>query len=468
MFRCAVRVNEIVELKLFIEPDCQSWGEHVSRAVHHDGSLAGRTMAEWKAITRRELGLATDRPIVATGHQTLLWHPGILAKYLAVDAFVAGGNGKYATANLIVDQHADGFGSFEIPVRKRDGSFGIRQIELTRPRPGVPMGLHESFEPESPPSLDGLNPALPSVSTGVETIYKAVAAHANEANAARQMAAALNDLMRPWAKPTPAACASAFVNTQFGRALLEKIVDDPQLCARLYNEAVAAVPDAGVGPLLVRDDYVELPLWRIREDGARMHAYDSDVEKLLDGDDIKLMPRALFMTALLRLVVCDLFVHGKGGANYDRAMELWARSWLDLDPCPIAVVSADVLLPLRGDEEESITVDDAILAHRKLWHEPAGRDAKAEYIKKIAAAPRRSAERKRLYLAMQEELEKHREARADDIKRSAENVERARRMENDRAIALRRDWAFPLYPRESIDALASAVGDRLNCAAGVG
>jgi hypothetical protein len=389
-----------------------------------------------------------------------------------VNAFVGGGRrgepATFATANLIVDQHADGFGTYEIPVRKRDGSLGAKQIELTRPRPGVPMGLHESFAPFEPPQLGDMKPALPSVAAGVDAIHKAIGAHVDEANAARQMAAALNDLMRPWVRPMPPVCASEFVRTEFGRELLRKMVEDPQRCAHLYNDAVTATPEAGIGPLLARDDYVELPLWRIREGGVRAHGYDSDAERLLDGDDIKLMPRALFMTAMLRLVVCDLFVHGRGGANYDRAMELWVRSWLDVEPCPIAVVSADVRIPLRGEGEESISADDAIRAQRKLWHEPAGGDAKVEYIKNIANAPRRSAERKRLFLAMQESLEKQRQARADDMKLAAENVDWARRMDNDLAIALRRDWAFPLYSKESIDALAGAVADRLNCAAGVG
>ena len=460
-----------MNFRLFIEPQCPQWSALLSRASQHDGgAIAGKTLAEWKAITRRELGLAVDRPIIATGHQTLLWHPGILAKYLAVDAFARRFkvNGREpATANLIVDQHADGFGTFEIPVRRADGSLDIKRVELTPSRPGVPMGMHEPFDPGPAPKWDSIEPALPSVRDGVKAIYRAVSAHRDAPNAALQMAGALNDLMRLWVRPMPPACATEFIKTSFGRALLQKMVEDPQQCARLYNEAVRAVPEAGIGTLLIRDDYVELPLWLIREDGTRAHAYDGDVESMFDGNDIKLMPRALFMTAMLRVVVCDLFVHGRGGANYDRAMEIWVRSWLGVEPHPIAVVSADVRLPLREEEEHAPSVENAIREYRRLWHNPGVGDVKQEYIKMIAGAPRRSAERKQLFLAMHEKLEIARQGRTSDVERAAGVIEIARRSACDRAIAGRRDWAFPLYPRENIDGLAGALAERLGCAAGV-
>src|SRR5207237_6310283 len=143
--------------------------------------------------------------------------------------------------------------------------------------------------------------------------------------------------------------------------------------------------------LLIRPDYVELPLWRIRPDGTRMHAYDSDVETGLGSGQWSvvsdqrteqaeskiqnpkskippLLPRALFMTALVRLGMCDLFVHGFGGANYDRAMEVWIRDWLGVDVGPIAVVSATLRLTLKFDEDCAADVEKVHNAARMLWH----------------------------------------------------------------------------------------------------
>ena len=117
---------------------------------------------------------------------------------------------------------------------------------------------------------------------GVDRIYAAVKrAHHDQPDAALQMAHALADLMRPWVKPMTHITASDLVETSLSRAMMMEMVRDPHACAHAYNAAVRAVPEAGVGPLLIRDDYVELPLWRLAPDGRRMRAYDNDLERWL-------------------------------------------------------------------------------------------------------------------------------------------------------------------------------------------
>lgn len=449
--------------ELFIEPSCSQWVELVRQSRSAHTALFGKTLCEWRSDVRRELGLAADRRIVATGHQTLLWHPGILAKYLAVHAF-AEVHGC-ATANLIVDQHADGFGTYEIPVRRRDGSLATQRIELTVPQPGVPMGLHDAFAPKR--ARGDWVAALPSVERGVQQIHDAVSAHRDAPNAALQMARALNDLMRPWVDPMPAVTATSLVQSSLGRALIEEMVRDPHNAAELYNKAVSAVPEAGIGPLLVRDDYVELPLWRIRN-GQRLHAYDNDAEAWLAGEaDFELMPRALFMTALIRLAMCDLFVHGIGGARYDRAMELWLDGWLGVMPAPKAVATADVRLPLI-DDAPAPDVEAARQAYRSLWHDPADGDArpsaaKQQWLEQVEAAPPRSPKRRTLFYDMHEALQRLRDERSAAIEAARQKLETAEAHRRDREIAQRRDWAFALYPDELIDELASSVTDALGC-----
>jgi hypothetical protein len=264
--------------------------------------------------------LDVERAVIATGHQTLLWHPGILSKFLVVEAFAK--RHDLGRANLIVDQHAEGFGSFDIPIRRSEGALGVRRIELCRPRKDVPMARHEPFTPL--PLPQPLLAALPSVEVGARSIFDAVSAHRNESNAAMQMAQALEDLMEPWCQPMPGVCSSDLVRTGLARAMLQEMARDPQRCAESYNRAVLSLPEVGV-PTLSSGDYVELPLWRIRPDGRRMRAYDNDVEQAIGGggslgesakSKAELLPRALFMTVLVRLCMCDLFIHGTGGANY--------------------------------------------------------------------------------------------------------------------------------------------------------
>lgn len=476
-----------MNIDVTIQPTCTRWMELIS--TKPQGCLLGRSLSDWRRKTREELGLATDREILATGHQALLWHPGILIKYMLVDA-MAQAHG-WATANLIVDQHAEGFGDFDIPMRRADGSLMVRRLELCRPkpRPGVPMGLHEAFTPPRPPS--DLSGTQSSVREGVKRIFEAVYAHRTASNAALQMAAAIADLMQPWVKPLPNVTATNLINTTLARSLMQLMIDDPWRCAACYNRAVQSLPEAGVGTLLIRDDYVELPLWRIRPDGRRMRAYDNDLERVVGSetgapvspreyskhnqshDDAALpllLPRALFMTALVRLGMCDLFIHGTGGGNYDRAMERWIRDWLGIDVGSIAVATATMHLPLLGDDDDDdddepqLDVQQAMQNARKLWHDPEAGDDKVssnpgpekrQLLAWVMEAPRRSSERRARFVQMHERLATMREQRVKTVQAAQEQAKLAQRQAADALIAMRRDWAFPLYPASMLDQLAA-------------
>ena len=230
------------------------------------------------------------------------------------------------------------------------------------------------------------------------------------------MAHALADLMRPWVKPMTHITASDLVETSLSRAMMMEMVRDPHACAHAYNAAVRAVPEAGVGPLLIRDDYVELPLWRLAPDGRRMRAYDNDLERWLHQpcSAPRLMPRALYMTALLRLGMCDLFVHGTGGAVYDVAMEQWIESWLGVTPAPKAVASATLTLPLTEPGDIEVDPIRACAEARRAWHNPEPPDprketgepgeVKRELLAAIEQAPRGSLRRRLAFFAMHEQL----------------------------------------------------------------
>jgi len=472
-----------VTIDLTIQPDCPQIVAQCRDRT--EGTLAGFSLGQWHEKTRRELGLATDRPIIATGHQSLLWHPGILAKYLLVDAIAR--LNRVATANLIVDQHAGDYGSFEVPLRRPDGSLGVRRLRLTNVRKDEPMGLHEPFTPPQAPR--NLPAAADSVLPGIEQIFDACYAHRDAPNAALQMGLALADLMKPWVRAMPNVTATDLVETSLARAIMKKMVDDPWHCAACYNRAVAAVPEAGIGRLQVRDDYVELPLWRIRDDRRRMHAYDNDVERCLSGDANApaLLPRALFMTALIRLGMCDLFVHGTGGARYDRAMELWIREWLGVKPAPIAIATATLRLDLARDDEEPLDLETELRAARRVWHDPEKEDstlrategaetegdgtrrlsqAKSDLLATINAQPRRSAARREAFFAMHRRLAEMRDENEQIIDCAQQRADVARRQTDEAPIISRRDWPFRLYPEAAIDALAEAIHQRVApCAA---
>src|SRR5690606_40978326 len=103
---------------------------------------------------------------------------------------------------------------------------------------------------------------------------------------------------------------------------------------------------------------VELPLWRVDREGRRHRAFLHDLE--MDGT---LYPRALMMTALARLGLCDLFIHGTGGGRYDQVTERWMYEWLKVKLAPMAVATASIHLPFKS--VQTTGVQAARIAYRR-------------------------------------------------------------------------------------------------------
>ncbi len=449
------------------EPPCAAWPAVLDAPP--DGEIFGHRQSAWRERTRRELGLDPTRPIVATGHQALLWHPGILAKYMLVDAYAR--LNDVATANLIVDQHVGSFGRIDAPIRREDGTLAVQAVDLLDARPDVPMGLHEAVAPDRPePWSPRRRPALESVEHGLARMLEAVGRHADAPNAAWQMARALSDLMSRWVRRMPGVTATDLIGTALARRMLEAMVHDPHECIRLYNRAVQSIPEAGISTLLVHRETVELPVWRIDEQGRRRKAYSHHIESFLDGEMIRLMPRALFMTALVRLGMCDIFIHGTGGANYDRTMEQWIRQWLGVETGAAGVCTATVRLPLPRSDDDADNPGDAVARLRRSEHDPvqdpaAGGGgggsgpsaAKQAWLDAIGRLPRRSKQRREAFYAMHDWLDQERAAHADRLKAARQNVARAHRHAAEAQIRDRRDWPFAMYPEDQIDALRGRV-----------
>ncbi len=145
-------------------------------------------------------------------------------------------------------------------------------------------------------------------------------------------------------------------------------------------------------------------------------------------------------------------------------MERWARSWLGLQPSPVAVATATLRLPLRRADEPYIDLAEALHSARRAFHDPDGSATRGRpgpgkrlLLDAINDAPRNSERRFRAFTRMQEELDALRTENMVVLESARRNVETAQHQARENPIADRRDWAFPLYPREMIDEMADAV-----------
>jgi hypothetical protein len=72
-----------------------------------------------------------------------------------------------------------------------------------------------------------------------------------------------------------------------------------------------------------------------------------DALSRMEEHEVRLRPRAVLTTLVSRLLVADVFVHGIGGAAYDRITDDVVRRLTGCDPPRHAVVSGTLRLPLE-------------------------------------------------------------------------------------------------------------------------
>jgi hypothetical protein len=387
-------------------------------------SLQGRPLPVARAMARAELfrasadylaGLGIEAPpavaddalVVASGHQPELFHPGVWVKNFATGA-LADPRG-WASAHLIVDNDLPKSASIRVPGLE-GGRLRAAPVEFDASTPELPyeewsvrdMDLFGSFAERVKARLGGLI-AHPLI----ETFWpRAVAAarSADRPRIGRVFAAARRGLerdwgLRNWDVPMSRLCTG----DAFGWFLSHILAQLPRFRA-IHNAALARyraahrirshshpVPDLGGDggwleapfwawraerprrrPLLARQGAKRLALRMAGEDAPFLElplTADGEaccaVERMraLDALGVRIRTRALTTTMFARLLVCDLFVHGIGGAKYDELGDAVAREFFGFEPPGYLTLSMTLRLGLPGD---GVTPDDTRLLRRAL------------------------------------------------------------------------------------------------------
>jgi hypothetical protein len=445
--------------------------------------------------TREALGLPTDRPVVLSGHQPGLWHAGILAKLYALRAIAD--RAAAAAAWLVVDQDTTDPATLRVPVRPEgaarngegDASSGTSddRVELARwpagddgaqptTPPDTPVGRLPALSPAAPDAALLARAALPSVRAGLLAAHAALQRHARAGSRAEQFANAALELAGEPAMPR--LYATSLAATPGFAWLVERLRADPIAAARAYNDAVARHPSARVAPLLIDEarSRIEVPLWVLPAGaGPRRRAFSVD----LDAEPSALAPRALLQTAFCRLFVCDLFIHGTGGAGtdgnggYDAMTSDWLARWLPqtapIPPAPptlapVVTISATLLLPLS--ERAPVTPEQVArarwLAHRvahdpTLLAEPGAGLMKRALARLASDARRPHADRAALFARLRALTRDAADAQPARVRRHADQARALAEQARADALLADRTWPFPLHAPEALAALRAGL-----------
>jgi len=454
------------------------------------------------------LGLPLDRAIVMSGHQAEIWHCGILAKWFATQSLA---QSQQAHAAWIVVDHDTNdptlihypSKSSTITVDAATPSRAVWRWAETGPSAASNDGAHVPTSSRAPTYV--AEPPDKSVCWSSELsnrlgrlVAALVASRDGSTSLAEQVTRAMTTLLAPThGLPAPSTLfASQLSRTPIFQSLLRAMLADPVACVEAYNMAATSVPDGGIRPLRL-DSHVELPLWSIARSRKpvlldRSLDLSQDISSTTNSlnDHAALAPRALLMTAALRLGTCDLFIHGLGGGLYDQVTDAWINTWLErvADPAlrelrdarrsatgsymaPTLVVSATARLDFGTVQVPAPEIlDRAIWKAHHARHEPSlldgaiGSGRKRELVDAIAQA-KASGDRDgalATYRGLHAMLDAQRASHQTSLAAFDSAASSARAARGLSSVVHDRTWAFPLHSQETLIALRDTVAKSLH------
>ncbi|MDQ7828996.1 MAG: hypothetical protein QN122_07090 [Armatimonadota bacterium] len=374
------------------------------------GPLRREARTEALLLARRytaALGLAvpggTDAEapdlLFVTGHQPVFPHPGIWVKYLLLDRLARPGAPGLV---VVVDSDAMDDLAVEVPALAVETAPGLpRLVERRREvlRHGSPDRPYEGQPPPDEAEWAGF---LERVGRHLATLpdpelhRRWAAFTALGRPQADSLAAFLTVLRRRYEGPRRLLDlpVSLLAGTAAFRRFVLAVARDARRFAEIHNRHLEAyrarhrirTTAQPFSNLEVAGDRVELPFWclvegrraRLVADLARRR-WGPDGEALVpipsgphapEFDALPVRPRALTLTAFVRLCLADLFVHGVSGGRYDRVTDAVVQAYFAVAPPTYAVASATLHLPLRGATDPAAARQAVQRALQDARHNP--------------------------------------------------------------------------------------------------
>ena len=434
-------------MNITLEPSPSEWRVR-RRAASHLGAAV-------RASRAHEGGPAPRAPTVASGHQAAIWHAGIAAKLFATLAAARATDARALW--LVVDNDDAPVDAIGVAVANDEGL--ARRVELTLSGAAGGRSPRSSAFEATARDVGASTLAPPFELKHLERVCEAINAHRDAPSAGHQVTRAAIDLLGVDRDELELVAVSEIAQTGAFRVFVRRMFEDPEACATAYNRAVHEYPDAGLTPLVSHPARGwELPVWRVDGSNTRRRVFSGDAL----GGLGPVLPRALSLTAFARTELCDLFVHGTGGAAYDGATEHWMSSWQDAELVPIGVATATVYPEVEGERPDDQSVARAVWRAHHARHTPAlladgsAQDEKNDLISRIAESAD-PTQRQLRFNAMHRLLERTRIERAPALSAIEREAARLAALADEQRVLMDRTWAAPLLGERVVEALREDV-----------
>jgi hypothetical protein len=447
-----------------------------------DVRIQNVTLSELRRQSRQWLGHDDGQPLIADGHQTELYHPGVWVKSVLANETATRLSGS--AVHFAVDTDAPKHLSLRWP----GGSEAI--TDDARLNSAHWSGLLDS---PTPRHLAELDEALARATFERTPMVGDVLASLRRLSLEQtKLSPALTNAMHEvdWKLGLRhhAMLASPVWESRTFLVFLHHLIARAGEFATAYNAALAEyrkrnkvrTPTRPMPDLAAFDDSAELPLWldELATGGrTRPSAFAADggyVVTLQNGDEfhfdpaadgfeaadrlaawlrknqLRFSPRALVLTMFLRLCVADQFIHGIGGGRYDQVTDLIIANYFNIAPPAFGVTTATMYLPEAAGRVQ-ICVPCVEREGHTLRHAVLG-DAKQSYLRRIEQAPRHSPQRYQVFAQMHRELAGAMTTHPE-IQAWQHRLEEAQQRESAEAVLFDRELFYALQPADRLEAM---------------
>ena len=340
--------------------------------------LLDSTLAACRRNVRSRVTGDADQLIIVTGHDPGFIHPGVWAKHIVASRLAAALSG--AAINLVVDSDTPKATVLAVP-SVIDGNVTVTSI------PSVPIASGISFEDAKPLGADELADWCGRIESAMGDRF--VASQMPRFGEGLRAAPGGSD----WVDQIVAARVA--IESDLGVTLTDKRISrawhSPLLLDMLlnadrfassYNRALAEYRTSNrvrgaqrpIPDLRRANGRQEAAVWVQRPDNPRRRLFVErrgstltlfaentelctipvrDLQSCGDLETLhralgawRIRPRALTLTLWARLLLADLFIHGIGGAKYDRITDTIIADYYGIAPPVMACVSATLHLDL--------------------------------------------------------------------------------------------------------------------------
>lgn len=448
------------------------------------------TYRETPAVTK------LSGPLLLTGHQAELFHPGVWYKnfmlsHLAVERQGVG-------VHLIIDTDTFHGAGVRVPTGTTDAPR-VETIAMDQPAGSLPVehrkvqdrALFDSFGQRVADTIAPLvpDPLIRAWWPSVVEALPRVDGHLGMA-----IAQARHQLEADWGASSlelpMSKCCELDSFHDFAAALLQHA---DELHAA-YNASLAAYRQAHqlrnvaqpMPNLEADDDWLETPFWVWRTDQPQRRAlyvrrvgdrleltnrqgWRAGVDKVVSHDAVvqllvslaqqgwKLRTRALTTTLFARMILGDLFLHGIGGAKYDEVTDDLARRLWGCPPPDYLTLSATLQLPIEHRRVDLAQLRETRQAIRDCYWSPemmlaeeqagvAAADTKRHWID----TPKTPANARQRHQAIEAANVELRRLVAPVLQQLESRLAMLERHHRAATLLESREYAFCLYPADSL------------------